>query len=290
MPTAYRPRRSVLYIPGSNPRALAKAESLACDGVILDLEDAVAPDVKEAARAAVIAASGRYGAREVLIRANGFDTPWGGDDVSAVAGSAAHGVVLPKVENAETVRQAEALLVAAGAPDSLALWCMIETPRGVLAAAEIAAASPRLGGLIMGTSDLAKDLHCRHTPDRLPLITSLSLCVLAARAHTLAILDGVHLNLDDDAGFQAACQQGRDMGFDGKTLIHPKTIAAANAAFGPSDADIAYAEKIVAAYTAALQAQQAVVVVDGKLVEALHVAEAQRLLGEVQVQRVLNRD
>ena len=275
-----RPRRSVLYMPGSNPRALAKARTLAADGLILDLEDAVAPDAKEEARRLVGAAlaEGGYGGRELLLRVNGLATPWGQADLAAAATAGADAVLIPKVESADMVRQVEAALVAAGAPDSLALWCMIETPRGVLRVAEIAEATPRLAGLVMGTSDLAKDLHCAHTPDRQPMVTALGLTLLAARANGLAALDGVHLDLDDELGFEAACHQGRDFGFDGKTLIHPKTIAAANRVFAPSPLELDWSRRIIAAHAEAQAEGRGVVVVDGRLVEQLHVDNARRLV------------
>ncbi len=275
-----RPRRSVLYMPGSNPRALEKGRGLPADGLILDLEDAVAPDAKATARDVVLSAlrAGGYGRRELVVRVNALSTSWGQADLVAVARARAQAVLLPKVESADAVRQAEATLVAAGAPDELAIWCMIETPRGVLKSAEIAEASPRLACLVMGTSDLAKDLHAAHTPDRAPMLTSLGLCVLAARASGLAILDGVHLDLADDAGFAASCRQGRELGFDGKTLIHPKTIDAANAAFAPSAEEIAFARKIISAHAEAEAAGKGVVLVDGKLIESLHVQNARRLV------------
>lgn len=275
-----RPRRSVLYMPGSNPRALEKGRALPADGLILDLEDAVAPDAKATARDVIVSAlrAGGYGRRELVVRVNALSTSWGQADLVAVARSRAHAVLLPKVESADAVRQAEATLVAAGAPADLAIWCMIETPRGVLKSAEIAEATPRLACLVMGTSDLAKDLHAAHTPDRAPMLASLGLCVLAARASGLAILDGVHLDLNDDAGFAASCRQGRALGFDGKTLIHPKTIDAANAAFAPAADEIAFARKIISAHAEAEAAGKGVVVVDGKLIESLHVQNARRLV------------
>jgi citrate lyase subunit beta/citryl-CoA lyase len=280
MPAIDRPRRSVLYMPGSNARALEKGRALACDGLILDLEDAVAPDAKVQARDLVVAAlrGGGYGRRELVVRVNALNTAWGQADLVAVARSRAHAVLLPKVESADAVRQVEAALVAAGAPAELAIWCMMETPRGLLAAAEIAAASPRLACLVMGTSDLAKDLHAQHTRDRLPLLTGLGLCLLAARANGLAALDGVYLDLDDEEGFAQSCRQGRALGFDGKTLIHPKTIAAANDAFAPSEEEIGFARKLIAAHASAEAAGKGVVVVDGKLIEALHVQNARRLV------------
>lgn len=278
--SAPRPRRSVLYMPGSNTRALAKGRTLDCDGIILDLEDAVAPDAKVSARGIVHAtlADGGYGHRELLVRVNGLNTPWGHDDLAAAATSGAHGVLLPKVESADAVRQADRLLAAAGAPDDLALWCMMETPRGMLRAEEIADASPRLAGFVMGTSDLAKDLRCAHTPLRLPMITALGLALLAGRAAGLAVLDGVFLDLGDEAGFEAACAQGRELGFDGKTLIHPKQLAAANAAFAPDEAEVTWSRRIIAAHAEAAAAGRGVVLVDGRLVENLHVETARQVV------------
>ncbi|HXZ02926.1 MAG TPA: CoA ester lyase [Stellaceae bacterium] len=273
-----RPRRSALYMPGANTRALEKARGLPADVLILDLEDAVAPDAKAQARANVAAAlaQGGYGKRELVLRVNGLATPWGHADLTAAAAMALDAVLLPKVESADAVRQAEAVLAAAGAPAHLALWCMMETPLGMLHAAAIAAASPRVACLVMGTSDLAKDLHARHTRDRLPMLTSLGLCLLAARAYGLAILDGVHLDLADDEGFAASCAQGRDLGFDGKTLIHPKTLAAANAAFAPAPEEVAWSRRIIAAHAEAEAAGKGVVLVDGRLIENLHVDGARR--------------
>ncbi|WP_042688546.1 CoA ester lyase [Azospirillum sp. B506] len=280
MATTVRPRRSVLYMPGSNARALEKGRSLPADGLILDLEDAVAPDAKAMARDTIAGAlaAGGYGRRELIVRVNGLNTPWGYDDLRMAAASGADAVLLPKVESADAVRQAEAVLRSAGAPDGQAVWCMMETPLGILNAKEIAGASPKIGGLVLGTSDLAKDLHAAHTAQRLPMITSLGLCLLAARAFGLAVLDGVHLDLNDDEGFAASCRQGRELGFDGKTLIHPKTIAACNAAFAPDAGEIAQAHRIIAAHAEAAAAGQGVVLVDGKLVETLHVENARRLV------------
>ncbi|PWC67150.1 malyl-CoA thiolesterase [Azospirillum sp. TSH7] len=280
MATTVRPRRSVLYMPGSNARALEKGRSLPADGLILDLEDAVAPDAKAMARDTIAAAlsAGGYGGRELIVRVNGLNTPWGYDDLRMAAASGADAVLLPKVESADAVRQAEAVLRAAGAPAGQTIWCMMETPLGILNAKEIAGASPTVGALVLGTSDLAKDLHAAHTAQRLPMITSLGLCLLAARAYGLAVLDGVHLDLNDDEGFAASCLQGRELGFDGKTLIHPKTIAACNAAFAPDDEEIAQAHRIIAAHAEAAAAGKGVVLVDGKLVENLHVENARRLV------------
>lgn len=280
MSKTVRPRRSVLYMPGSNARALEKARALPADGFILDLEDAVAPDAKEIARQQVCAAvqAGGYGQRELVIRVNDLSSAWGQDDVIAAARSGAHAIVLPKVESADTVRQAEHIMKAAGAPDDMAIWCMMETPRGMLEAPAIATASSRLSCLVMGTSDLAKDLNCAHTRERLPLLTSLGLCLLAARANGLAILDGVYLDLNDDEGFEYSCQQGVELGFDGKTLIHPKTIAVTNRIFAPSETAVAWSRKIIAAHAEAVSQGKGVVVVDGKLIENLHVESAHRLV------------
>jgi citrate lyase subunit beta/citryl-CoA lyase len=278
MPKTVRPRRSVLYMPGSNLRALEKGKTLPADALILDLEDAVAPDAKPAAREQVRAAvaAGGYGRRELIVRVNGLDTAWGYDDLAAAAGSGADAVLLPKTETAETVRQAENVLAANGAPDRLAIWCMMETPRGVLNAQEIAGTTARVAGFVMGTSDLTKAIHARHTPLREPMLTSLGLCILAARAFDLAIVDGVHLDLNDDAGFEQSCRQGLELGFDGKTLIHPKTIATANRIFAPAAEEVTWARRIIAAHAEAAAQGKGVAVVDGKLIENLHVAEARR--------------
>ena len=275
-----RPRRSVLYMPGSNARALEKGRTLAADGLILDLEDAVAPDAKEAARDQIRDAikEGGYGKRELIVRVNPMDTSWGHDDLVAAATMGADAVLLPKVESAGTVHQAEAILDTAGALDNLAVWCMMETPLGMLHAEEISEASPRVGALVMGTSDLAKDLQCAHTRDRLPFITSLGLCMLAARAAGIAILDGVHLDLNDDEGFEYSCRHGAELGFDGKTLIHPKTIDAANEAFSPSKEEVEWSKKIIVAHAEATEEGKGIVVVDGKLIENLHVLNAERLV------------
>jgi len=281
MPAVFRPRRSLLFVPGSNPRALEKARSLPADGLIIDLEDAVAAQAKEEARAIVAAAlaAGGYGGREIVLRVNPLDTPWGHADLATAATLPIDAVLLPKVESADRVRLTVSLLEALGAPEQLAIWCMIETPLGILQTGEIAAASPRLAVLVLGTSDLTKDLHAVATRDRLPLITALGLAMLAARAHGLAILDGVHLDLSDEEGFALVCRQGRELGFDGKTLIHPTQIGPANAAFAPSAEEIEWSRRIIAAHAAAAAAGKGVVLVDGKLIESLHVENARRLLG-----------
>ena len=280
MSVPIRPRRSVLFMPGSNPRALEKARALPCDGLIFDLEDAVAPEAKETARTAVAAAlaAGGYAPRELILRVNPLDTVWGHADLAIAATLPIDAVLLPKVENAERVRLTLGLLDALGAPPERSVWCMIETPLGVLAAAEIAGASPRVGALVLGTSDLTADLHARPTRDRLPLMTGLGLVLLAGRAYGRAILDGVHLDLADAEGFAAACRQGRDLGFDGKTLIHPDQIAPANEAFAPGAEEVPRARRLIAAYVEANAAGKGAVRFEGRLVEALHVAEARRLI------------
>lgn len=275
-----RPRRSVLYMPGSNARALEKGCDLPADALIFDLEDAVSPDAKETARLQVetALAQGDYGRRERVVRINGLDTHWGYRDIEMAARSGADAVLLPKVESVATVRDAERILTELRAPLSLAVWCMVETPRGVLHAEEIADAGTRMTVLVMGTSDLAKDLHCAHMLDRMPLLHSLSRCLLAARAAGRVILDGVHLDLNDDAGFRAACIQGAQMGFDGKTLIHPKTIAVANEVFAPSEEEVAQARRIIAAHRVAVEQGQGVAVLEGRLIENLHVENAHRIV------------
>jgi len=273
-----RPRRSVLYVPASNARALEKARSLPADAVILDLEDSVAADAKLAAREAAMAAVAGLRPREVVVRVNHASTPGGAADLEAAARSGADAVCLPKVEGAADVREADAALARAGAPGPMAIWCLVETPRGVLAADAIAGASPRVAALVAGTSDLTAALGARHVPGRAPLLASLSLVVLAARAHGIAALDGVELALDDEAGFAEACRQGRDLGFDGKTLVHPRTIATANAVFAPAPDEVERARRTIAAFDAALAAGQGVAVLEGRLVEALHAREARRVV------------
>ncbi|OGR29636.1 MAG: malyl-CoA thiolesterase [Desulfuromonadales bacterium GWC2_61_20] len=275
-----RPRRSLLFMPGVNARALAKARELPADGLIFDLEDAVAPAAKGEARAAVgtALAAGGYGRRELVVRVNGLDTPWGRDDLAAAARCGCDAVLLPKVESGASVRRTLDLLEEFAAPDNLEIWCMLETPRGILRAEEIATASTRVAALVMGTSDLTKELRARHTPDRRPLLASLGHCLLVARAYGLTALDGVHLDLHDDTGFAAACRQGVDLGFDGKTLIHPKTIAVANSLFAPDAAALAWARKVITVHSAAMERGEGIVVVDGQLIENLHVDDARRLV------------
>jgi citrate lyase subunit beta / citryl-CoA lyase len=274
-----RPRRSVLYMPAANARALEKAKTLPADALIFDLEDAVAPDAKAAARAQACGAAqaGGYGKREIVIRANGLDTPWGQDDIAAAAKSGADAILIPKVETPAQVNAVAAAMARAGAPAGMQLWCMVETPRGVLHAEDVAD-SRRVSVLVMGTSDLTKDLRARHTPDRLPMLTCLGLVLLAGRAHGKTVLDGVHLDLDDEAGFVAQCEQGLALGFDGKTLIHPKQVEPCNAVFAPKPDEVAMAGRIIAAFAEAERAGKGVVLVDGKLIENLHVENARRTL------------
>jgi citrate lyase subunit beta / citryl-CoA lyase len=288
MPPAIHPRRSVLFMPGSNGRALERAKTLPADALIFDLEDAVAPDAKETARQMVYDAvrGGGYGQRELIVRVNSLASAWGEADLAAVASCGVDAVLLPKVESRDLVRHVLDILVEHGAHEHLALWCMLETPRGILRAEDIAT-GPRVAALVMGTSDLTKELHARHPRERFPLLPSLGWCVLVGRAYGLTVLDGVHLDLNDDEGFEYACRQAADMGFDGKTLIHPKTIAAANRIFAPSPQDIESAYKIIAAHAEATAQGRGIVVVDGRLIENLHVEEAQRVvaLAEAIVER-----
>jgi len=285
MPATARPRRSVLYMPGSKTRALEKARTLPADCLILDLEDAVTPAEKEAARGFVSDAvkEGGYAPREVVIRINGLDTEWGADDLVAAATSGADAILVPKVESAAMVQDVLARMAAAGAPETMAVWAMMETPLGMLNAAEIAKSSDRLAVLVMGTNDLVKELGAAHTDTRLPVITALGLCMLAARAHGLAILDGVYNAFKDDDGLRASCAQGVEFGFDGKTLIHPAQLEVTNAAFAPSAEAIALAERQVAAFAEAEAEGKGIAVVDGQIVENLHIATAKNLLAKAKM-------
>ena len=267
-----RPVRSVLYIPASKERALEKAKGLACDAIIFDLEDAVAIDEKVPARTllAETLPTADYGARLRIVRVNGLDTTWGREDVLSVVDADA--VLLPKVNSAADVDAIAALT-------TLPIWAMMETPLGILNAAEIAA-HPRLEGMVMGTNDLAKDLNTRHRPDREPLLTSLQMCLLAARAHGVTIVDGVYNAFKDDAGLKVECDQGRDMGFEGKTLIHPAQLGVANTAFAPSEAEIDLSKRQIEAFEQAERDGQGVAVVDGKIVENLHIVTARATLAK----------
>jgi (3S)-malyl-CoA thioesterase len=272
-----RPFRSVLYIPGSKERALEKARDLPADAIIFDLEDAVAAEEKPAARAllAGVLESHDYGGRARIVRINGLDTPWGRDDIAAFAGARIDALLIPKVGSAADLDK-----VAALAPKQ-PLWAMMETPLGMLNAAAIAA-HPRLTGMVMGTNDLAKDLNTRFRPDREPLLAGLGLCLLAAKAHGRIIVDGVYNAFKDEDGLRAECAQGRDMGFDGKTLIHPAQLEIANAAFAPSVAEIDLAERQIAAFEEAEAAGQGVAVVDGRIVENLHVVTARQTIARAE--------
>jgi citrate lyase subunit beta/citryl-CoA lyase len=277
-----RPRRSILYMPGANERALQKATTLAADGLILDLEDAVAPDAKTEARDRVCAAaaSGDYGHREVVIRANGLDTSWYADDVAAIAAAGPDVLLVPKVGSGDDVRAIEAALERGGAPDHTTIWAMLETPSAVLYADAIAAASERLTGLVLGTNDLVKELQAEFVPGRAPLLPHLARCVLAARYAGKVILDGVFNDLDDADGFAAECRQGRELGFDGKTLIHPKQLDPCNQAFAPSDQQVAEAREVIEAFEAAQAEGRGVVTVGGRMIENLHVDQARRAVAQ----------
>ncbi|WP_375270565.1 HpcH/HpaI aldolase/citrate lyase family protein [Sphingomonas sp.] len=272
-----RPRRSALYMPASNARAVEKARDLPCDVVILDLEDAVAPEQKAAARDAAVAAvrAGGFGHRELVVRANALDTEWGADDLAALRGSGADAVLLPKVSDVATLRAARQAL-----GDDTPLWAMVETARGVVNLPEIVDASREVGlaALVVGTNDLAKELRCRPGATRAPLLPILAQVVLAARMAGLVALDGVSNVLDDQDAIAAECAQGLEWGFDGKTLIHPAQIAAANRVFSPRDEEVAWAEKIVAAFDLPEHAPRGAIRVEGKMVERLHLEEARRTL------------
>ena len=275
---AFRPRRSVLYMPASNERALEKATSIPCDALILDLEDAVAPDAKPDAReaACAAAASGDYSTREVTIRVNGADTEWHSDDLGAACAAGPDAIVVPKVGSADAVLALVEAMSGFGAPEHTTLWAMVETPAAMLHAEEIAAASERLTVLVMGTNDLAKELYAEHVPGRHPLLPGLGLALLAARATGAAILDGVYNDVQDTEGFLAECRQGREMGFDGKTLIHPSQVDGANAAFAPSEQAVEDARGILQAWSDG--AGSGVVTYRGRMVENLHVETARRTL------------
>ena len=275
MSLAARPYRSVLYVPGSNDRALEKARTLPADALIFDLEDAVAADAKVNARDMVAAAirAGGYGPRVCLVRVNGLDTEWGRADVAACVGMDIDGLVLPKVSSA-----ADADVLAALIPD-VPIWAMMESPLGILNAVEIAA-HPKVAGLIMGTNDLGHDLGGRQTADRAPLVLALQTCLLAARAHRLVCLDGVYNAFRDTDGLRGECEQGRDMGFDGKTLIHPAQVAVANLVFGPTSSEVELSKRQIAAFEDAAKAGKGVAVVDGRIVEILHAETARATLAK----------
>jgi len=274
-----RPRRSVLYMPAANDRALEKAQTIPADAIIFDLEDAVAPDAKDDARAKAVAAvqSGAYGNRELTIRCNGLDTRWGVDDVTAAGAAGPAAVVIPKVDSVDYVDEVSSLLDAAGAPASVMIWPMIETPAAVFDVRSIAA-HPRVAVLVMGTNDLAKELRSPLVPGRHPLVSHLATALLAARAAGKVILDGVYNDVKNPEGFAAECRQGMEMGFDGKTLIHPSQVEPANEMWAPSADDIEYAERVISAFDEAVAQGKGVVTVDGRMIENLHVDNARRVL------------
>lgn len=276
--TAYVPRRSVLYMPSSNERALEKAKTLPVDGLILDLEDAVGPGDKPAARekACAAAASGEYGHREVTIRVNGMGTEWHEADLEAACAAGPDGIVVPKVNSAKEVKLLATAMMRFGAPEKTRLWAMIETPEAIFNVRKIAGASDRLAVLVMGTNDLVKELQAHHVPGRAPLLTALSWSLLAARRSGIAILDGVYNDVKDAEGFAAECAQGRDLGFDGKTLIHPGQVEVCNATFAPDEAAVEEAQGIIAAWEEG--AGTGVVTFNGKMIENLHVDIARRVL------------
>ncbi|MEM8922246.1 MAG: CoA ester lyase [Actinomycetota bacterium] len=274
-----RPRRSVLYMPAANARALEKAKDIPADALIFDLEDAVAPDAKPEARAQAVAAaaSGEYGGREVTIRSNGLDTPWGADDLAAAAGSGAAAVVIPKVDSVAYLDRVSAALDAAGAPASMRIWAMIETPTAIFDARAIAA-HHRVAVLIMGTNDLAKELRATSGPDRLALLPHLQTALLAAREAGKVILDGVYNDVRNPDGFEIEARQGAELGFDGKTLIHPSQVAPTNEVWAPSDDEVAEARAIIDAFAEAEADGRGVVTVNGRMIENLHVDNARRTL------------
>jgi citrate lyase subunit beta/citryl-CoA lyase len=271
-----------LYVPGANARAMEKAKSLPADAVILDLEDAVAPDAKAGARDAVLNAVGgrAYGAREVVIRVNALETKWGRDDLNMAASAGVDGVLVPKITRGKDVRAVNRFLNDAGASLDLGLWVMIETPLAVLNIKKIAKASAktRLTGFVMGTNDLAKELNAEPTPDRLAFLFSLSAALAAARAYGLAVIDGVYNDINNDAGLSAECRQGRVLGFDGKTLIHPAQIETANRVFSPSEAELSHARNVVAAFARTENRGKGVISLNGQMVELLHLQQAERVI------------
>ncbi len=277
-----RPRRSVLYMPGSNARALEKAKTLPCDGIVLDLEDSVAPDAKEAARDQVVAAvkAGGFGKREVFVRVNGLDSPWHADDLAAAAHAGPDAILVPKISNPQQLEMIGRRLLDMRTPEPTRVWAMIETPLAIFNVLAIASAArdseTRLAGFILGTNDLAKDTRARLVPGRAPMLPWLSQCVLAARHHGIDILDGVYNDIADAEGFAAECRQGVELGFDGKTLIHPNQIERCNAAFSPSEEDVAQARKMIAAFELPENKNKGVVSIDGRMVERLHADMARR--------------
>jgi citrate lyase subunit beta/citryl-CoA lyase len=274
-----RPRRSVLYMPAANERALEKAKTIASDALIFDLEDAVSPESKDTARdnAVKAASSGDYGKREITIRCNGLDTPWGAADIAAATKSCASSIVIPKVGNAAMIDEVSKHLDAAGAPAEMKIWAMVETPSAIFNAREIAA-HPRVAVLVMGTNDLVKELHAVQVPGRAPVMSHLATALLAAREADKPILDGVYNDIKNAEGFRAECVQGMQMGFDGKTLIHPDQVAVANEVWAPGEAEVEHARRVIEAFNTARAEGKGVVQLDGKMIENLHVANAERLI------------
>jgi citrate lyase subunit beta/citryl-CoA lyase len=277
-----RPRRSVLYMPGSNARALEKAKTLPADGVILDLEDSVAPDAKESARQQVtdMVKAGGFGTREVFIRTNGVDTPWFSDDLTAAAHAAPDGIVVPKISSSGQLETIGQRLLDMGTDHKTRIWAMIESPLAVFNVLSLAACArdseARLAGFVMGTNDLAKDTRARQVPGRWPMIGWLMNVIAAARIHGIDVLDGVYNDIADAEGFVKECEQGRDMGFDGKTLIHPNQIAPCNTVFTPSDDEVKWARTMIAAFDLPENKSKGVVSIEGKMVERLHADMAKR--------------
>lgn len=278
-----RPFRSVLYIPGSKERALEKARSLATDAIIFDLEDAVTPAEKASARAllAQTLATTDYGPRARIVRINGFDTEWAEADLDVIAQASPEAILLPKVGSAADIEALSLRLDARAETAQTRIWAMMETPQGIINAAEIAAAR-RMAGFVMGTNDLAKELNCRFRADRLPLQHALQTCLMAARAHGLVAIDGVYNAFKDEDGLRGECEQGRDLGFDGKTLIHPAQLAITNAVFAPDDAAIELARRQIAAFEEAEARGEGVAVVDGRIVENLHIVTARAVLARAE--------
>ncbi len=291
----FTPLRSVLYMPSSNERALEKAKTIACDGLILDLEDAVSPDAKPAAReaAAAAAASGDYGRRTVAVRVNGLGTQWHDDDIVAASQAGPAAIVVPKVDSADDVARLVRAMEKAGAPDHTRLWAMVETPVAILDALAIARSSERIGAFVLGTNDLVKELYAEHVPGRAPILPSLHTALLAGRAAGIAVIDGVYNDVKDTEGFLAECEQGRQMGFDGKTLVHPGQVEGANRAFAPSEEAVEDARGLIAAWEDARRESgggAGVVTFNGKMVENLHVESARRTLAIDEAIKALGTD
>ena len=282
-----RPRRSCLYMPGANAKALEKAKTLAADVLIFDLEDSVAPEAKEEARAQVAAAvkGGGYGKREIIVRVNGLSTPWGRDDIAAACACGPNGILAPKIESGAQVAELDAALTAAGLPKEATLWANIETPRAILNLADIAAAarSTRLACFVMGLNDLSKETRARQRPGRAAFQAALSLAVMAARAEGLTAIDGVFNDIADSAGFETECRQALEFGYDGKTLIHPSQIETANTVFAPSAEEVTRARAIIAAFALPENAGKGVIKVDGRMMELLHLEEAKRIVAVSEV-------